>query len=113
MVFGGYIDHRCNDTVSGNKHIPNRHAAGNSEDMVLGPVVRHQSGFTQDGEQDGSIERCSPNPMACRLSVTLDQVSVPEKLCSNVENKGVIDGIGDPLSKYLELEEVVLLAHHV
>lgn len=51
--------------------------------------------------------------MASNPTIALDEIAIPEELAANVEDNGVVYRIRDPLRKDLELEEVVLLAHHV
>lgn len=81
--------------------------------MVFGPVACHQCCLAEYSEEGGIVHRSTPDPMAGGLAVTLNEVAIPKELAEDVEDQRVVRGVDDPLARDSELEEVVLLAHHV
>lgn len=101
MVFHGKINLGRHRTVGSNENIPNGHTAGNSKHVVFGPVARNKGRFTQDRQEDCTVQGGSPDPVTCNLAISLDEISVPEEFCPDIEDDGVIEGVGNPLSKRL------------
>lgn len=81
--------------------------------MVLGPIARHKRRLAKHRKERSIVHGSTPDPMACDLAVTLDEISQPEELAEDVKDERVIRGVEDPLERYPELEESVLLTHHV
>lgn len=80
VIFLGNVHHGRNQTVDGDEDVPDNHAAGNSQHMILGPIVGDQSRFAQNSKQNRAVEGRPPHPMACDFAVSLDEITVPEQL---------------------------------
>src|SRR6185437_3162070 len=86
VKFHGNINHGTHYSVDSDENVPNGHGPRNSDDMVLGPVVRDEASLAKNGRKDGGVERGSPHPVTSDFTITLDEVTIPEKLAANVEN---------------------------
>jgi len=109
VVLGRDADHGRDGGVAGDEDPPDDHAARDGHDVVLGPVVGHQCRLAQHGEQDGRVHGRAPDPVARYLAVALDQVAQPEELAADVQDDGVVNGVGDPRRERLDAEEGVVL----
>lgn len=112
-VLHGKVDLGCHNTVGGDEDVPNSHAAGDGKYVVFGPVVGNKRRLAQHRQENSAIERGSPDPVTSNLAVSLNQIPIPEELGPNIEDDGVVEGVGDPLCKRLQLEKVIALAHDV
>lgn len=69
--------------------------------MVLGPVVGYQRCLAEDSEEHSSVQSSSPYPMSVSLALAVNDIAVPDELSKDVEDDGVVDGVGNPLRKHL------------
>lgn len=97
MVLHGYASHWCDNTVDSSHDIPDSHASGNGDNMVLCPVVGDQSCLSEDSKESSTIQCRAPYPMTCDLAISLDKITMPDKFTPNVEHDGMIDSVGNPL----------------
>lgn len=107
------IEHRGDGAVDGDKHDPDGHASRDGDDVILGPVVGDERGFSEDGEEDGAVHGGTPDPFAGGEAVSLDAVVDVEGGAAEVEDDGVVDGVEDPGGEDAGPEEAVGLAEPV
>jgi hypothetical protein len=100
-------------TVDGHKHEPDDHAPGNRQDVVLGPVVRHQRRLAQHRQEHGAVHGGTPNPFSGGDAVGLGAVVDKEERTADVENERVVDSVEDPRGEDVHTEEAVSLAERV
>lgn len=109
MVFRRKVELGRDNAVDSYKHHPNYKRAWDGDDVVLGPVVRHQRGLAKNSQQDGAVHGCTPDPFSGGDAVALDTIVDPEEGAANVEQERVVDRVGDPGGKDALVEEAVAL----
>lgn len=78
MVLLGHAGHWRDDTVDGSQDIPDGHASGNSDNVVLCPVVGDKSGLSENSKKSSTVKRRAPNPMTSNFTISLNEIAVPE-----------------------------------
>lgn len=77
MIFLGDANQRCDRTVRSDEREEQGHRPGDRDDVIFRPVVGDETGLSEYREQDRAVHGRAPDPVACYLAVTLNEVPRP------------------------------------